>query len=400
MFLLGAHRNPLVFLRYLVLIALGLLASSTYCAPTKVDKEAQIVGKPAMRFVLSQVCENGQNCQDAILAEGWITNNTVVEAKTKISSWPNKTTLIFNSDGGDLLAAMEFGKWIRANQMNTRIGAVKVIKSGAPRPANSVDLGPGRCLSACVLSFMGGVSRTIDPADVIGFHGLMLAKNSASADANSANAPVGDVEKVKAAMNAIGGYIESMGGDRRMVDFMLFAKGEQFQRIPFDAARQLGIDNQVERPLSAWRLQATDNGSLIALTNEKQNKGQLLVTLAITKSPVGDSASGDQLRLIVFVKPIGRRFQAQELQDYFTETVSVKILTRKNVVRGKVIAPWRPNGDGMQLILSLPSSVVEGLAQTLAFELEIDFPSSFNGADTTTKFGTQGLKGALTAIKK
>ena len=146
-------------------------------------------------------------------------------------------------------------------------------------------------------------------------------------------------------------------------------------------------------------MQALDGGTLIALTSEKQSSGQLFITLALAKPIAGESAN-DSLRLIIFVKPIGRRFQAQELQEYFTDAVSVKILSRKNILRGKVIAPWKPNADGMQLILSLPSSMVEGLAQTLAFDLEIDFPNSFRGADQLTKFGTQGLKGALTALRK
>ncbi len=392
--------NPLrpYFAAALLCWTLGLHGGAS-AAPSKVDRDALSAGKPAMRFTPNRVCENGQNCQAAVLAEGWITANTLEQAKIQISSWPAKAPLIFNSDGGDLLAAMELGQWIRANQLNTRVGAIKPNKAANSAAANTVDLAPGRCLSACVLSFMGGVSRSVDAADVIGFHGLVLAKSISTTDPATSNAPTGDLEKAKAAMNAIGRYIESMGGDRRMVDFMLFAKGEQFQRIPLDAARQLGIDNQIERPLSAWRLQALDGGTLIALTSEKQSSGQLFITLALAKPIAGESAN-DSLRLIIFVKPIGRRFQAQELQEYFTDAVSVKILSRKNILRGKVIAPWKPNADGMQLILSLPSSMVEGLAQTLAFDLEIDFPNSFRGADQLTKFGTQGLKGALTALRK
>ena len=386
----------------IVLFSIGF-TNNLNAATAKPDKEALIAGKATMRFTVARVCESSQNCQEAILAEGWITQNTLDLAKAQVPTWPAKANLILNSDGGDLLAAMDLGRWIRANQLNTRVGAPKVSKVMPPPSSNTgVELSSGRCLSACVLSFMGGVQRVIDPADIIGFHGLVLAKSPPSMNQapNQANAAaVTELDKAKLAMNAIGRYLESMGGDRRMVDFMLFAKGEQFQRIPYDSSRQLGIDNQIERPLSAWRLQAIDDGELIALVSERQAKGQLSITIALTK-PGNKESANDNVRLIVFVKPVGRRFQAQEIQTYFTDALTVKLLSRKNILRGKVLSSWKPNADGMQLILSFPTPVISSISQTLGFELEIDFPESFTGSDRITKFGTQGLKGALTAIRR
>lgn len=384
----------------IILFSIGL-TNNLNAATAKPDKEALIAGKTAMRFTVARVCESAQNCQEAILAEGWITQNTLELAKAQAPTWPAKANLIFNSDGGDLLAAMDLGRWIRANQLNTRVGAPKVSKV-VPSSNTGAELSSGRCLSACVLSFMGGTQRVIDPADIIGFHGLVLAKSPPSTNQapNEANAAaVTELDKAKLAMNAIGRYLESMGGDRRMVDFMLFAKGEQFQRIPYDSSRQLGIDNQIERPLSSWRLQAIDDGELIALVSERQAKGQLSITLALTK-PGNKESANDNVRLIVFVKPIGRRFQAQEIQTYFTDALTVKLISRKNILRGKVLSPWKPNADGMQLILSFPTPVISSISQTLGFDLEIDFPESFAGSERVTKFGTQGLKGALTAIRR
>lgn len=384
----------------IILFSIGL-TNNLNAATAKPDKEALIAGKTAMRFTVARVCESAQNCQEAILAEGWITQNSLELAKAQAPTWPAKANLIFNSDGGDLLAAMDLGRWIRANQLNTRVGAPKVSKV-VPSSNTGAELSSGRCLSACVLSFMGGTQRVIDPADIIGFHGLVLAKSPPSTNQapNEANAAaVTELDKAKLAMNAIGRYLESMGGDRRMVDFMLFAKGEQFQRIPYDSSRQLGIDNQIERPLSSWRLQAIDDGELIALVSERQAKGQLSITLALTK-PGNKESANDNVRLIVFVKPIGRRFQAQEIQTYFTDALTVKLISRKNILRGKVLSPWKPNADGMQLILSFPTPVISSISQTLGFDLEIDFPESFAGSERITKFGTQGLKGALTAIRR
>ena len=387
-------RLVLLFTLHILCTVLALQLSNTaLAAPSRVDKEALLSGKEALRFSVTRICEGGQNCQEAVLAEGWITSNTVEQAKAQISSWPKKADLIFNSDGGDLLAAMELGNLIRANQRNTRVGGPKPNKT-----TSNIELAPGRCLSACVLSFMGGVQRTIDPADVIGFHGLVMANSALGSGAgNNTATPVAD--RAKLAMNAIGRYIESMGGDRRMVDFMLLAKGDQFQRIPYDTARQLGIDNQLNQPLNSWRLQATDRGVLIALVSEKQSKGQFTTTLAITK-PSGAEGANDQLTLIVFIKPISKELPVQELQTRLADALNVQLNTRQNITRGKVITPWKVNADGVQLILSFPSSAIEGLAQHLVFDLEINYPASLTSIDRYTKFGTQGLRGALAAIKK
>ena len=397
MFLDRYFRPLSLSLYFLFLFYFGLIGNA-FSAPSKLDKN-KLAGKPPMEFVVARVCDGSQNCKESVLAQGWINSNTLNLAKSQFKSWPNRVDLVFNSDGGDLITAMELGRWIRENQLNTRIGAAKPNQDKTKSRADT-ELGPGRCLSACVLSFMGGVNRTVDPSDVVGFHGLVLTKsNQMSMDATRSTSQNSDVERAKQAMNAIGRYIESMGGDRRMVDFMLFAKGEQFQRVPFDRIRQLGIDNQVEQPLNAWRLQATDNGTLIALVSEKQNKGPLLVTLALTKASANEGPA-ESLRLIVFVKSQGSRSLSPDIQNTFSETLPFKIITRRSVIREKLIASWRPNGDGMQLILNLSNPALQDLTQSLSFEIEFDFPSTNLTFERTTRFGTQGLKGALTALRK
>ena len=378
---------------YFVSLFLVVLAPLAFSAPSKPDA-ASPPGKPAMQFKVARVCDSAQHCRDAVLAEGWITATTLTAAQSQSSSWPAKSTLIFNSDGGDLLAAIELGRWIRSNQFTTQIGAPKIAKEGTKARADT-ELLPGRCLSACLLSFMGGVSRTLDPADIIGFHGLVLAKSTP--DNSAPDTP--ELDRAKQAMNAIGRYVESMGGDRRMVDFMLFAKGEKFQRIPFDTARQLGIDNQVAQTLNPWRLQATDNGALIALVSERQSRGSLLVTLALTK-PAGSAGPTDALRLIIFVKNFGARTLSADLQTTFQETLAVRINTRRTVLREKVISPWKANGDGMQMSMNLSAAAVQELVQSLSFELEFEVPPNTTTIERLTRFGTEGLKGVLTALRK
>jgi hypothetical protein len=138
---------------------------------------------------------------------------------------------------------------------------------------------------------------------------------------------------------------------------------------------------------------------LIALVSEKQTKGQFTTTLAITK-PSGAEGASDQLTLIVFIKPLSKELQVQELQTRLADALKVQLNIRKNIALGKVITPWKTNADGVQLILSFPSSAIEALTQHLTFDLEINYPESLASIDRFTKFGTQGLRGALAAIKK
>jgi hypothetical protein len=65
-----------------------------------------------------------------------------------------------------------------------------------------------------------------------------------------------------------------------------------------------------------------------------------------------------------------------------------------------VITPWRANADGVQIVVGLPIAAIEGLAQHLMFDLEINFPEGPLGVDRFTKFGTQSLRGAISALKK
>jgi hypothetical protein len=80
------------------------------------------------------------------------------------------------------------------------------------------------------------------------------------------------------------------------------------------------------------------------LVSEKQTKGQFTTTLAITK-PSGAESASDQLTLIVFIKPLSKELQVQELQTRLADALKVQLNTRKNIALGKVITPWKTNAD-------------------------------------------------------
>ncbi len=371
------------------MIALGPCALA---APSPKMEKVTPLGKEAMQFNLANVCEEVRGCQLALNAQGWITPESIKTFNERASGLPSGATIILNSDGGDLQSGIELGKAIRAKRLNSRIG---VLKSNDNKGGTNFTIQAGRCLSACALVFLGGVNRTLEPADIIGFHGLTVT--GAQAEVGK---PAGETH-AKEILGTLGRYIESMGADRRTSDFMLLAKGDAFQRIPLATAKQLSIDNQSNVVLSAWRLQATDNGSLLALVNEKQTTGQAIVALALTKpSSQNDSASGN-LRLIVYIKPFQRSFNASDIKRSFSDTVTVQLRSRGKVLSGKTLSPWQANGEGVQTILLISTASIETLTQSLSFDVEINIPENSGlNLDRSTPFGTQGLKGVLVTLTK
>jgi len=348
------------------------------------------IGREAMQFTLATICEDSRGCHLGVSAQGWITTESVKNFTERASTIASGATFVINSDGGDLQSAMELGKAIRAKQLNARVGTLKPNEN---KTNPGFTIVPARCLSACLLTYLGGVNRTIEPTDIIGFHGLTVANASAEV-----GKPTGE-SHAKEILGALGRYIESMGVDRRTTDFMLLAKGDAFQRIPLATAKQLSIDNQSNNALSAWRLQATDNGSLLALVTEKQTKSGAIAALAITRPPSG--SPNENLRCIVFVKPAQRSISNNDIKRYFPESVSVQLRSRGKPISGKILSPWQLNGEGAQTILLISTSELQNLTQSLSFELDINFPENSGlSIDRSTPFGTQGLKGVLVTLTK
>jgi len=350
------------------------------------------LGKEAMQFNLANVCEEARGCQLAITAQGWITDESVKRFNERASGLPGGATIILNSDGGDLQGGIALGNAIRAKRLNSRIGT---IQSNENKTNPSFTIQAGRCLSACTLVFLGGVNRSLEPADIIGFHGLTVAGAK-----SEEGKPAGEVH-AKEILGTLGRYIESMGADRRTSDFMLLAKGEAFQRIPLATAKQLSIDNQSNVVLSAWRLQATDSGNLLGLVNEKQVKGQAIVALALTKPSPQNGSPTENLRLIVYIKPFQQSFSVDDIKRGFPESATVQLRSRGKVFNSKILSPWQANGEGAQTILLISTSTIEALTQSLAFDIDIKLPENAGlNVDRSTQFGTQGLKGVLVTLIK
>lgn len=104
-----------------------------------------------------------------VIIDGYIHQPTVEAFRQKVTSDGATYGIVyFNSAGGDLSAAEELGRLIRAKGYATQIGKLTDDQS---------RIGRGVCESACPIAFVGGKFRLIDSdTGQLGVHRFYLAK--------------------------------------------------------------------------------------------------------------------------------------------------------------------------------------------------------------------------------
>ena len=131
----------------------------------------------------------------------------------KRTSGISKATVMFWSVGGDLMAGIEIGEAIRAKGFETFVTY--------------------RCASACALAWLGGVTRSMTPDALIGFH--------AASDARSG--------KVTGVGNAVmGAYLNKIGLRYDAVAFITSASPETVTWLTVAEAKQYGIEVALFQP--------------------------------------------------------------------------------------------------------------------------------------------------------
>ncbi|MCQ0987379.1 COG3904 family protein [Jiella marina] len=109
---------------------------------------------------------NGGNCDQC----EWIAATGVIEPDTaeKFAAQFGGTTfgtVVLDSPGGNLKAAVELGRLIRKSNLKTVVAASEV------RPGTTFyEQKPGHCLSACAFTVLGGVERDVSPGSKVGVH--------------------------------------------------------------------------------------------------------------------------------------------------------------------------------------------------------------------------------------
>ena len=122
--------------------------------------------------------------RQGILISGVISQETYVHVE-RLSREKYVKEVFLNSEGGDLLAGLALGRLFKERKLDTRVMA------------------KAKCLSACALAFLGGVSRYIaDDVDSFGFHRQYRIKNKQILYGD----PVADTKLIDAYLHSVDFY--------------------------------------------------------------------------------------------------------------------------------------------------------------------------------------------------
>ena len=122
-----------------------------------------------------------------------------------------KAIVVFNSDGGNLLAGIEIGKTIRLKSFATAV------------------LDGSRCASACAFAWLGGSLRFMERGAQIGFHAAYIKKGGQASESGVGNALVGS-------------YLTQIGLSENAVIYITQAAPTEMTWLNLRDAKQIGIE--------------------------------------------------------------------------------------------------------------------------------------------------------------
>ena len=156
----------------------------TLAAFIGMSANAQTIVTPPSHPMTFKDVSTGGNCCEWIAADGEITPDTPNVFKSFLQSLgPDARSIheeiTFNSNGGDIVAAMALGREIRETSFSTGVGATTLDADDTLISGYHIYVdSPGLCMSACVLAFMGGKTRLLHPVDRLGFFDFDLDRSS------------------------------------------------------------------------------------------------------------------------------------------------------------------------------------------------------------------------------
>jgi hypothetical protein len=235
-------------LRYLfgmVALACGCLAAFAAERPsTKGDT------KPApMRFewrTEGPRDQCGSSCRTWVSAVGAISENTARDFEQFAKDGEVRgATLVLDSEGGSVHAALALGRAIRRYEMTTTIGKVEqlpMLDDGKAR----ANLSPkASCESMCAFILLGGVRRFVPPEAQVLVHQIWLGSKSKRALESTYSAE--ELELVQRDIGKLARYTVEMGGGIELLETALRVPPWQpMYSLTYDEVRRMGLTT-VER---------------------------------------------------------------------------------------------------------------------------------------------------------
>jgi hypothetical protein len=162
----------------------------------------------------------GQHCRTWISATGVINEGTArdFEAFAKAND-VRGATLVLDSEGGSVLAALALGRAIRGYGMTTTVGKTNVlsaIEGNAPRATLSPT---ASCESMCAFILLGGTRRYVPPEARVMVHQIWLGSKSKRSLEFSYTAE--ELGLVQRDIGSLTRYTIDMGGGAELIETAL-----------------------------------------------------------------------------------------------------------------------------------------------------------------------------------
>jgi hypothetical protein len=205
----------------------------------------------------------GEGGRDYIFADGDIADDTADKFAAFLTQNPSKlahTTVVLNSNGGNLDAGVKLGQLIRKNKLWTQVGSRLPTNIGVSPtvPAKMVPYlrkpsSPpftGYCYSSCTFAFLGGVFRFLDYGSDYGVHRFAFVDPPAGADISD------DAQETSGALVQ---YVVEMGVDAQFITQMSLKGPDDINHLTMQQLVALKVITP--RWSTTWKINAASDGS-------------------------------------------------------------------------------------------------------------------------------------------
>jgi len=215
---------------------------------------------------------NGGACAGCIwiAAEGDITSETPAVFREWFgvpSDGNGGPTIVINSQGGDLTAALELGRLFRAHSVRIRIGDTEPDPQGGGHVSK---INSGQCLSACAYAYLGAEVRVLTDDETLGFHQFYDEDILANAD----RAAFSGVERLREqyVVGELITYLVEMDVSTEVFSFASSATPSELAFMSPTEAVDFRVDDN-PRAMTPWRILPLASGLMIESVSTDLAKG-------------------------------------------------------------------------------------------------------------------------------
>ena len=343
-----------------------------------------------MQFSTFAPCKgNASFCGVRILAQGIIQRDSgehlaqfLANPRLHKNALPPVPTVVFDSPGGNIVGAMSIGRVIRRNRMDTEIGTSYSRVMHENRFEEQTYIESPQCASACVLEFVGGISRSVQPEAKIGVHQFA--------------APTGNVGDgaTQVTMVVLASYLDEMGVERLVLDRASTVPPKSMHWLSQFEARLYNLDNTAPAKLP-WRISALPQGDAILEVVQTISAGRtVFLRIAIVRGVAALSVT------TVLNKSA---YHHERIAQFPVGTPSnISLCTEHKCFRGTSVRSWnRSETDSavhFQILVALAPSDLSALSKAKRLSVDDGFGTASADISLNTDLSISGFSSGIALL--